>query len=180
MDLCVLPSLDATLQDVGEGGPSGGEVVEHLGLLVEDDMEVPASAERTDGGFDSETLSGNNLDPDRTVGAFWVGGGDAGSVELLVGWVDHFVLNRELAVNWRTGENYTHLFREVDPELQTYGVWPAVLMNWHLSMDNLGRMSESTKSWHSRRVPTSFASGHPLDSSRFNSSMMTGRVLVSA
>ena len=117
MHFIVVPSLDAALQDIGEGGPSGREVVEHLGFLVEDDVEVPTSAERTDGGFNSEAFSGNDLDPDRPVGAFRVGGGDTRSVEFLVGWVDHFVLDRGLAVSWRVGKNYTYLLGKVDPEL---------------------------------------------------------------
>ena len=95
----VIPGLDATLQDIGERSPSRREVVEHLGLFVEDDVEVPASTERTDGGFDSEAFAGNDLDPDRTVRPLRVRGGDTRSVEFLVGWVDHFVLDRGLVVS---------------------------------------------------------------------------------
>lgn len=69
-----------------------------LGLFVEDDVEVPASAERTDGGFDAEALPGYDLDLDWTVGALRIGGRDTRSVKLLVRRVDHFVLEGELAV----------------------------------------------------------------------------------
>ena len=88
-----------------------------LGLFVEDNVEVPASAERADGGFDAEALSGYDLDLDWTVGALRIGDGDTGSVELLVRWVDHFVLGGELVVEWWVSGNCTYLFREVDPEL---------------------------------------------------------------
>ena len=73
--------------------------MEHGGLFVEDDVEVPASAERADGGFYSEAFSGDDLDPDRSVDALRVGGGDTRSIEFLVGRVDHFVLDKGLGVS---------------------------------------------------------------------------------
>ena len=58
--------------------------MEDFGLFVEDDVEVPTSTERTDGGFDAEALSGYDLDPDWTIGALRIGDGDTRSIELLV------------------------------------------------------------------------------------------------
>ena len=115
--LLVISSLDAALQDIGKGGPSGGKVVKDLGLFLKDDVKVPASTERTDGRFNAEAASGNDLDLDRTVGALWVGGGNTGSVELLVRRLYHFVLGRGLVVSSETSVGYTYLLREVDPEL---------------------------------------------------------------
>ena len=101
--LVVTSDLDLALQDVGEGGPSDGEVVEHFGFFVEGDVEVPASAERTDGGFDAEALPGYDLDPYWTVKALRIGCGDAGGIELLVRWVDHFVLGQGVSREVRDG-----------------------------------------------------------------------------
>lgn len=95
--LLLVSNLDAPLQDVGERGPSSGEVVEDRGFFVKDDMEVPAAPERTDGRFDPKAFSGNDSNLDRTVGALRVGGGDTSSIEFLVGRVNHLVLDRELA-----------------------------------------------------------------------------------
>ena len=102
MLLLIVSDLNATLQKIRERGPSGGEVVEDPGLLIEDNVEVPASANRTDGGFDAKTLSGNDLDPDGSVRALRVGSGNFRSIELLVGRVNHFMLYGELAVSWKT------------------------------------------------------------------------------
>lgn len=63
-------------------------------------MEIPASTKRTDRGFDAKALPRYDLDPDWTIGALRIGDGDARSIELLVRWVNHFVLDRELAVKW--------------------------------------------------------------------------------
>jgi hypothetical protein len=115
--LLVVSDLDAALQDIGERGPSGGEVVKDLGLFVEDDMEVPASTERADGGFYAEALPGNDLDPDMAVGTIWIGGGDTGSIELLIRRFDHLVLDCELVESQEMDEDCTYFLREVDPEL---------------------------------------------------------------
>ena len=115
--LLVISNLNTTLQDIGERSPSGRKVVKDLGFFVEDDVEVPASTERPHGGFYAEALSGNDLDPDWTVRAFWVGDRDTRSVELLVRWINHLVLDGELVPSQEMSLDCTYLLREVDPEL---------------------------------------------------------------
>ena len=110
--------------------------MEDAGLLVEDDMKIPASSERTNGGFDSKTLSGDDPNLNRAVRAVRVCSGDTRGIELLVRRVDHFVLCRELVVNQEICKGPTDLLREVNPKLQADRIRLSVLVNRHFCMDD--------------------------------------------
>lgn len=110
--------------------------MENIGFFVEDDVEVPTSAERTDGRFDAEALPGYDLDPHWTIRALRIGYGDARGIEFLVRWINHFVLGRGLVMKHEMARGCTYLLREVNPELHADGVRPALFVDWHLGVDN--------------------------------------------
>jgi hypothetical protein len=85
------------MRTIQERCPPGGDILEYGCFLIEDEMEVPASAERPDGRLDTVTFPAYNFDFNRAICAVWVCGGYLMRSQFLIGRFHHFELRNKFS-----------------------------------------------------------------------------------